>query len=134
MEVQGTNKGVANLVDNVQLLGNVSTQKRRREDKVTDLVAPAPLSCIHMSSLEGTCPVLCLLQLLLGYLLQLPAKSSLCKTNMYKHISSYPKGVFCWAFLNIKINYIICSVPNFYTLNHICSSIYFVFRQISCNI
>lgn len=33
--------------------------------------------------------------------------------NIYKHISSYPKGVFCWAFLNTKINYIIRSVPNF---------------------
>lgn len=113
VEVQGTNKGVANLVDNIQLLGNVSTEKRWREDKVTDLVAPAPLPCTHMSSLEGSCPVLCLLQPLLGYLLQLPAKSALCKTNIFKHTSSYPKGVFCWAFVNIKINYIIHPAPNF---------------------
>lgn len=48
------------------------------------------------------------------YLLhQLATKSSFCETHIHKHILSYPKGVFYWAVLNIKIIYNTCSVPNF---------------------
>lgn len=79
VEVQGTNR-VVNLMENIQPLGNVSTEKQWREDKVTDLVAPAPLSCTHMSSLGGSCPVLSL-DISFSYL-----QSHLCAKQMYLNI------------------------------------------------